>query len=99
MNDPVPALVLDLLEWLCKTPRPYSEVMETWRTSCPRLPVWETANERGFIEHIHAPGEPARVGVSARGREHLAAHRARGKALPEQLAPRPAPELAQDSGG
>ena len=37
--DPVDALILDLLEWLDRAPRPYADVMEAWRTSCPRLPV------------------------------------------------------------
>jgi hypothetical protein len=23
--------------------------MDAWRTSCPRLPVWEDANDRGFV--------------------------------------------------
>jgi hypothetical protein len=29
--------------------RTYEEVMDAWRTSCPRLPVWEDANDRGLI--------------------------------------------------
>jgi hypothetical protein len=44
------ALVFDLLLWLGTGPRPYREVMDAWRTSCPRLPVWETACERGLVE-------------------------------------------------
>jgi hypothetical protein len=75
VSDPVPSLVLDLLEWLGAQPRPYPEVMEAWRTSCPRLPVWETANEQGFLEHSHTPGSPALVTVSAKGRDYLASHR------------------------
>ena len=43
MADPVEALILDLVEWVAKTPRSQAEVMEAWRTSCPRLPVWEEA--------------------------------------------------------
>jgi hypothetical protein len=39
--------VLDLLEWIGRESRPYSEVIEVWRTSCPKLPVWEEANARG----------------------------------------------------
>ena len=42
-------LVLDLLESLAAGARPYSEVMEAWRTSCPRLPVWEDANDLGLV--------------------------------------------------
>jgi D-3-phosphoglycerate dehydrogenase len=39
--DPVvEALILDLLQWLTSGERTYEEVMDAWRTSCPRLPVW-----------------------------------------------------------
>jgi hypothetical protein len=51
MADPVvEALILDLLEWLAHGERSYQEVIEAWRTSCPRLPVWEDANDRGLVE-------------------------------------------------
>ena len=73
MSDPVEFLILDLLEWVGRAPRPYAEVMEAWRTSCPRLPVWEEANARGFIEQRHVEGSPAVVTVSPAGRRHLAA--------------------------
>jgi hypothetical protein len=75
MIDSVDALVLDLLEWVGPTPRPYAEVMEAWRTSCPRLPVWEDANERGFIERHYEPGRGAFVSVSSGGLEYLQQHR------------------------
>jgi hypothetical protein len=75
MSDPVEALVLDLLEWIGPKARPYREVMEAWRTSCPRLPVWEEANERGFIEHHHAQGSGAMVSVSLLGAQFLAERR------------------------
>jgi hypothetical protein len=45
----VDSLILDLLEWLANGERGYSEVMDAWRTSCPRLPVWEDANDRGLV--------------------------------------------------
>lgn len=77
MNDPVPALVLDLLEWISAGPRSYREVMEVWRTSCPRLPVWETANEHGYLEQTHTPGSEAQVTLSERGRESLLSERPR----------------------
>lgn len=56
MDNPVTeSLILDLLEWLAKRDRSYEEVMEAWRTSCPRLPVWEDANDRGLVarEQVH----------------------------------------------
>ena len=69
------ALILDLLEWLANGERTYEEVMEAWRTSCPRLPVWEEANERGFIEYHHSQGSEAVVSVSAVGAMVLAERR------------------------
>jgi hypothetical protein len=50
MPDTVEALILDLLDWVASKERTYDEVMEAWRTSCPRLPVWEDANELGLVE-------------------------------------------------
>lgn len=51
MDDPVvESLLLDLLEWVShRSDRTYEEVMDAWRTSCPRLPVWEEANDRGLV--------------------------------------------------
>jgi len=80
MSDPVAALVVDLLEWIGTTARPYPEVIEAWRTSCPRLPVWETANEQGLIDQTHVPGEQGMVSLSLRGRELLVQHRAQPSA-------------------
>ena len=45
----IESLILDLLEWLAKGNRSYQQTMEAWRTSCPRLPVWEEAMDRGLI--------------------------------------------------
>ena len=75
MSDPVDALILDLLEWIGSKPRPYREVIEAWRTSCPRLPVWEEANARGFIEQQYHEGVGAVVSVSPSGHAGLAQHR------------------------
>ena len=71
MTDIVDYLILDLLEWLGTTPRPYSEVLDAWRTSCPRLPVWEKANDRGYIERHHSSEIGPTVSVSEVGAEHL----------------------------
>lgn len=75
MPDTVDALVLDLLEWIGPGARSYAEVLDAWRTSCPRLPVWETANDHGFIARHHLPGQGALISVSAAGTEHLRTHR------------------------
>lgn len=73
--DPVDALILDLLEWLGPRPRPYAEALEAWRTSCPRLPVWEEAAARGLVERQAAAGSEAMVSVTALGRELLGTRR------------------------
>jgi hypothetical protein len=75
MSDPVEPLILDLLEWIGPRARPYAEVLEAWRTSCPRLPVWEEANKRGLVDHIHEQGQPALAAVSSLGRSWLASQR------------------------
>jgi D-3-phosphoglycerate dehydrogenase len=75
LAEAVDALILDLLEWLGAGPRAYPEVIDAWRTSCPRLPVWEEANERGLVEARHREGQGAFVTVTALGREFLARHR------------------------
>jgi hypothetical protein len=79
-DDPsgtVDSLVLDLLEWIGPEPRPYADVIEAWRTSCPRLTVWEQANERGFLSRRRAPGQPMLISVSAAGAEHIRRRRDR----------------------
>jgi len=38
-----PALTTQLLEWLDEQPRSYSETLDAWKTSCPRLSIWEDA--------------------------------------------------------
>jgi len=54
MTGPYPqlanrSLVLDLVEWLAMRPRPYGDVMDAWRTSCPRLSIWEDALDLGLV--------------------------------------------------
>jgi hypothetical protein len=70
VRDTVDDLILDLLEWMGPEPRPYAEVLDAWRTSCPRLPVWEDATDRGFIAR-----RGRLVAVSAAGAEHLRSQR------------------------
>jgi hypothetical protein len=82
MFDPVEALILDLLEWIGSEQRPYSEVMDAWKTSCPRLPIWEEANERGLIAQHHQRGFGAFVSVSSVGMEYLHQHRPIQVSLP-----------------
>lgn len=77
MTEPVvEALIFDLLEWLANGERTYEQVMDAWRTSCPRLPVWEDANDRGLITSEHVKGRTV-VRASSLGLALLEEARAR----------------------
>ncbi len=49
-------LVLDFVEWVAREPRSHSEVIDAWRTSCPRLTIWEDAAEAGYVARAVAAG-------------------------------------------
>ena len=68
-RDPAEALILQLLEWIADRPRSYAEVIEVWRTSCPRLTIWEDACANGFIDYDPQVGKV--VSVSRKGQELL----------------------------
>jgi hypothetical protein len=70
MADVVEALIYDLLEWVAKGERSYDEVMDAWRTSCPKLPVWEDANDRGLITQEQVNGRNV-VRITPAGRALL----------------------------
>lgn len=74
MADSTDPLVLDLVEWIAREPRLYSEVIETWRTSCPRLTIREDAVDRGFVTRETSAGTGVRVTVTAGGAQFLRAH-------------------------
>ncbi|CAJ0696615.1 hypothetical protein LMG19089_01714 [Ralstonia edaphis] len=80
MADPTRALTLQLLQSLAERPRPYAEALETWRTSCPRLSIWEDACIDGLIDCASGSApELHLVTVSARGRALLAGALAKGE--------------------
>lgn len=74
MTETVQVLVLDLLEWLTRTNRSYEETMDSWRTSCPKLPVWEEAVDRGFVSIAKGRGA-SEVRVTSAGLTFLQEHR------------------------
>ena len=75
MVDAADPLVLDLVEWIAREPRFYSEVIATWRTSCPRLTIWEDAVDRGYVAREVIAGTGVVVAVTAAGERLLRAHR------------------------
>ena len=72
----VEALIFELLRWLATRDRSYEEVMDAWRTSCPRLPVWEDANDRGLIMKEQVQGRCI-VRITSSGLALLEQHRLR----------------------
>ncbi len=67
------ALILDLIEWVAVQPRDYDEVMEAWRTSCPRLTIWEDAVDRKLVVREHRQGIGTMVHITPTGRALLTA--------------------------
>jgi len=74
MSDAIEPLILDLLEFVGAGSRPYQEVMDAWRTSCPRLPIWEEATARGLLVR-QRDADGAVVAVTPAGQELLKASR------------------------
>lgn len=74
--DPSALLLRQFLAWVADRPRCYAETITAWRTSCPRLPVWEDATDGGLVAleptAAGTQGE-ARVVLTATGHAILAA--------------------------
>jgi D-3-phosphoglycerate dehydrogenase len=70
----VESLIVDLLLWVDARERTYEEVMDAWRTSCPKLPVWEDANDRGLVVRETVDGQRL-VRVAAAGHAFLHSRR------------------------
>jgi hypothetical protein len=78
MSDVLAPLTIDFLAWLATEPRDYADVMDAWRTSCPRLTVWEDAIDAGLIARVQVSGQPMRIALTEGGAALLAAHPRRG---------------------
>ncbi len=62
-------IMIQFLAWVADRPRSYADVMEAWRSSCPRLSVWEDAVIDGLIR-LENGGRRA-VSLTPRGRAAL----------------------------
>lgn len=71
MTTTIDALIRDLVEWVAKEPRPYAVALDAWRTSCPRLPVWEDAVDRGYIDLRLVDGNGVFVFLTVAGQAFL----------------------------
>ena len=67
LDSPSGYLILQFLAWLAEHPRSYGEAMDAWRTSCPRLSIWEDAMNEGLIELGEGRWRDRRVRVTAKG--------------------------------
>jgi hypothetical protein len=67
-------LMAQFLAWVEGGGHSYAEAMEAWRSSCPRLSIWEDAIGDGLIR-IDGTGAPrmaeARVVLTQQGRARL----------------------------
>ena len=72
MSDIIKPLIVDLVTWVARAPRSYAEVLDAWRTSCPRLTVWEDAIDRGYLARRFEDGRTIVV-VTPAGRDLIAA--------------------------
>jgi hypothetical protein len=68
----VTAPTLQLLAWIAEQRRSYAETMDAWKTSCPRLTVWEDAVADGLVRV-----ESGNVALTAAGTELLSEHAVR----------------------
>jgi hypothetical protein len=66
-DSPSGHLTLQFLTWLSERPRSYGEAMEAWRSSCPRLSIWEDAMAEGLIELGQVRWRDRHVRVTAKG--------------------------------
>ncbi|MGJ4930765.1 hypothetical protein ACQR1I_25825 [Bradyrhizobium sp. HKCCYLS2038] len=64
-------LVLDFVEWVARAPRSHAEVIDSWRTSCPRLTVWEDAADLGYVARQAVAGAGLCIVVTDAGAQLL----------------------------
>ena len=61
MNEPASLIMLQFLAWVADRPRTYSETMEAWHSTCPRLSVWEDAIIEGLVRPENDAGRAVRL--------------------------------------
>ena len=74
MSETADPLVLDFVEWVARERRAYSEVIGAWKTSCPRLTIWEDAADRGYVMRESIAGFGLVVTVTEDGEKLLRAN-------------------------
>lgn len=59
-------LTSQMLEWIEQGRHPYAEVIDVWKSSCPRLTIWEDACADGLVNS--APGMLGVVSLTEKGK-------------------------------
>ena len=68
MLPPVSLLARQFLAWVAAAPRTHADVMDAWRSTCPRQSVWEDTLIDGLVEF---EAGTRNVVLTARGRAVL----------------------------
>jgi hypothetical protein len=74
MTEAADPLVLDFVEWIAREPRVCSEVILTWKTSCPRLTIFEDATDLGYVTREVVAGFGVVVSLTEAGENFLRAN-------------------------
>jgi hypothetical protein len=69
MSESASLIMLQFLAWVADRPRSYTETMDAWRSTCPRLSVWEDAVIDGLVRVEN--GGSRSVTLTPRGRATL----------------------------
>jgi hypothetical protein len=69
MDRPHDALTLQMLDWIDQGTRSYANVLDAWKSSCPRLTIWEDACANELVNS--APGMSGLVTLTEKGRNFL----------------------------
>lgn len=66
MNRSHDALTLQMLQWIAEGTHSYAEVLDVWKSTCPRLTIWEDACANGLVDS--APTVSGTVSLTDKGR-------------------------------
>jgi hypothetical protein len=64
-------IMIQFLQWVADRPRSHEDVMDAWKSSCPRFPVWEDARADGLVRQRGGASGQRRVELTTRGRDAL----------------------------
>jgi hypothetical protein len=74
MSDAAKLLTVQFLGWVASRSRTYGDVKQAWRSTCPRLSIWEDAIDADLIR-LESGGDrvmdQSKVALTPRGRAML----------------------------